>query len=267
MISHESIYRFVYAELARTKDYSWRRCLPRAKAKRGFRGRKGGSPATHIVHRVPLSQRPPAATDRAIFGHWEGDLMHFGNHGPALLALCERHSRLVLLARLPGKHADVTADTIARLLAPLPPEWRQTITFDNGTEFARHYRLYPLSIQTFFCDTRSPGRRAVWRTPSAAYGAGSPARPGWLASPKRPLRRPSNCTTIPPASASATVRPPRPLTTRCCTWNVNSPSRFRGNDEEGGGCGNDGGWNAAHHLVIPSKGGMQETGDPYDRAL
>ena len=159
VISHESIYRFVYAELARTKDYSWRHCLPRAKAKRGFRGRKGGSPATHIAHRVPLSQRPPAATDRATFGHWEGDLMHFGNHGPALLALCERHSRLVLLARLPGKHADVTVDTIARLLALLPPEWRQTITFDNGTEFARHYRLYPLSIQTFFCDTRSPWQK------------------------------------------------------------------------------------------------------------
>ena len=67
--------------------------------------------------------------------------------GPALLALAERHSRLVLLARLPVKGADVTADTIARLLAPLPPEWRQTITFDNGTEFARHYRLHAVGIQ------------------------------------------------------------------------------------------------------------------------
>ena len=66
------------------------------------------------------------------------------------LAIAERHSRLVLLARLPGKHADVTADTIARLLAPLP---------DNGTEFARHYRLHALGIQTFFCDTRSPWQK------------------------------------------------------------------------------------------------------------
>ena len=159
IISHESIYRFIYAQMARKKDYSWRHYLPRAKAKRGFRGRRGGSPVTHIAHRVPLSQRPHAAADRATFGHWEGDLMHFGNHGPALLALAERHSRLVLLARLPGKGADVTADTIARLLAPLPPAWRQTITFDNGTEFARHYRLHALGIQTFFCDTRSPWQK------------------------------------------------------------------------------------------------------------
>ena len=159
IISHESIYRFIYVQMARKKDYAWRHYLPRAKAKRGFRGRRGGSPATHITFRVPLSQRPHAAADRATFGHWEGDLMHFGNHGPALLALAERHSRLVLLARLPGKGADVTADTIARLLAPLPPAWRQTITFDNGTEFARHYRLHALGIQTFFCDTRSPWQK------------------------------------------------------------------------------------------------------------
>ena len=79
IISHESIYRFIYAQMARKKDYSWRHYLPRAKAKRGFRGRRGGSPATHIAHRVPLSQRPHAAADRATFGHWEGDLMHFGN--------------------------------------------------------------------------------------------------------------------------------------------------------------------------------------------
>ena len=136
IISPESIYRFIYAQMARKKDYAWRRYLPWAKAKRGFRGRRGGSPAIHIPHRVPLSQRSHAAADRATFGHWEGDLMLFGNHGPALLALVERHPRLVLLARLPGKGADVTADTIAR-----------------------HYRLHALGIQTFFCDTRSPWQK------------------------------------------------------------------------------------------------------------
>ena len=72
IISPESIYRFIYARMARKKDYAWRRYLPRAKAKRGFRGRRGGSPAIHIAHRVPLSQRSHAAADRATFGHWEG---------------------------------------------------------------------------------------------------------------------------------------------------------------------------------------------------
>ena len=159
IISPESIYRFIYAQMAREEGLRLA-ALPapgQGQARLSRPARR--QPATHIAHRVPLSQRPHAAADRATFGHWEGDLMHFGNHGPALLALAERHSRLVLLARLPGKHADVTADTIARLLAPLPPAWRQTITFDNGTEFARHYRLHALGIQTFFCDTRSPWQK------------------------------------------------------------------------------------------------------------
>ena len=159
VISHESLYRFVYAQLARTKNYAWRRCLPRGKSKRGWRGRKGGSPATFITHRIPLAQRPLAAADRSTFGHWEADLMAFGRRGPVVLALHERHSRLLLAVRQSGKAADTTVATLRRLLAPLPPEWRQTVTFDNGTEFARHHRLHPLGIQTYFCDTHSPWQK------------------------------------------------------------------------------------------------------------
>ena len=58
VISHESIYRFIYGQLARTKDYSWRHYLPRAKSKRGWRGRKGGSPASFMAHRRPVAERP-----------------------------------------------------------------------------------------------------------------------------------------------------------------------------------------------------------------
>ena len=229
IISHESIYRFIYAQMARKKDYSWRRYLPRAKAKRGFRGRRGGSPATHITLRVPLSQRPHAAADRTTFGHWEGDLMHFGNHGPALLALAERHSRLVLLARLPGKGADVTADTIARLLAPLPPAWRQTITFDNGTEFARHYRLHALGIQTFFCDTRSPWQKGGVENAIGRLRRPLPRKTRLADLSEKAFTQIIQLYNNPPASASATARLPRPLTTRCCTWNVNSPEPWHGN--------------------------------------
>ena len=84
-ISHESIYRFIYAQIRRTNDGSWRHYLPRAKAKRGWRGRKGGSPASFIQGRVSIAERPEAANDRAFPGHWEADLMLFKTYGQAIL--------------------------------------------------------------------------------------------------------------------------------------------------------------------------------------
>ena len=85
--------------------------------------------------------------------------MLFHTYGQAVLTLHERHSRLIIARRLPGKAADPIASAIAEVLAPLPPQLRRTITFDNGTEFARHHRLHDLGIQTFFCDTRSPWQK------------------------------------------------------------------------------------------------------------
>ncbi len=159
VISHETIYRFIYAQLARTKDYSWRHYLPRAKSKRGWRGRKGGSPASFIAQRRPLAERPQEAADRQTPGHWEADLMLFRTYGQAVLTLHERHSRLIIALRPPGKAADPIASAIAEVLAHFPPQLRRTITFDNGTEFARHHRLHTLGIQTFFCDTHSPWQK------------------------------------------------------------------------------------------------------------
>ena len=95
VISHESIYRFIYSQIRRTKNYGWRHYLPRAKSKRGRRGRKGGSPASLIAQRRPISQRPQEAGSRRTPGHWEADLMLFGKGGPALLVMQERHSRLL----------------------------------------------------------------------------------------------------------------------------------------------------------------------------
>src|SRR5947209_1660973 len=158
-ISPESIYRFIHAQIARTKDYSWRHYLPRGKSKRGWRGRKGGSSALHIEARVPIAQRPEQVQDRSIAGHWEADLMMFSRYGQAILALHERSSRLLIATRLPGKAARPVASIIARILQPLPPALRQTITFDNGTEFARHYDLHPLNIGTYFCDPYSPWQK------------------------------------------------------------------------------------------------------------
>ena len=159
VISYETIYRFIYAQMARKKDYSWRHLLPRAKSRRGWRGRRRGHPASFTAHRRPILERPVEANDRRTPGHWEADLMLFSKYGQAVLALHERHSRLLIAVRPPGKFAAPIAKIMKEILAPLPRQWRQTVTFDNGSEFARHYDLHALDIETFFCDTYSPWQK------------------------------------------------------------------------------------------------------------
>ena len=159
IISHESIYRFIYGQLARTHDYTWRHYLPKGKSKRGWRGRKGGSPASFIHMRRSLAERPKDVADRQSPGHWEADLMLFRTYGHAVLTLHERHSRILIAVRPPGKASGPIAEAMVHMLASLPSQWRQTITFDNGTEFARHYELHSLGMETFFCDTRSPWQK------------------------------------------------------------------------------------------------------------
>jgi IS30 family transposase len=160
VISHESIYRFVYAQIRRTNDGAWRHYLPRAKARRGWRRKPGGSPASFIAQRRPIGERPEEAGDRQSPGHWEADFMLFATYGQSLLVAHERSSRLTLIARTPNRKAAVTAQALARLLKALPQPLRTTITFDNGTEFAQHHRLHkPLGVDTFFCDAHSPWQK------------------------------------------------------------------------------------------------------------
>ena len=119
VISHESIYRFIYGQLARTKDYGWRHYLPRAKSKRGWRGRKGGSPASFMALRRPIAERPESVADRRTPGHWEADLMLFRIYGHAVLAMHERHSRMLIALRPPGSAP--IADAMSQALGQLPP--------------------------------------------------------------------------------------------------------------------------------------------------
>ena len=158
VISYETIYRFIDAQIRRTKDYRWRQYLPQGRTRRGRR-RAGRHPAGAFQGRRPLTDRPAAAADRQTPGHWEADLMLFRTYGQAVLTLHERHSRLLLATRLPSKAAAPIAQDLTHLLAPLAPAWRQTVTFDNGTEFARHHELHAMGIATFFCDTHAPWQK------------------------------------------------------------------------------------------------------------
>ncbi len=156
IISHESIYRFIYHRAAQ-KD-CWHRLLPRRKRTRGHR--PGRSPASLIKQRRSIIERPAEVEGRGTPGHWEADFMLFARCGQGLLVLHERQTRFSIVQHPVDRKAVLTARTIARQLGKLPHAIRKTISFDNGNEFAEHHRLHQtLSVQTFFCDPHSPWQK------------------------------------------------------------------------------------------------------------
>jgi IS30 family transposase len=157
IISHESIYRFIYHRTAQ-KDY-WYRLLPRHKKIRGRR-RLGGSSSSLIRQRRSITERPTEAEGREAPGHWEADFMMFSQCGQGVLVLHERQTRFSMVHRPVDRKAIPTARAIARQLGKLPQALRKTISFDNGNEFAEHHRLHNiLGVQTFFCDPHSPWQK------------------------------------------------------------------------------------------------------------
>ena len=155
IISHESIYRFIYHRTAQ-KDY-WYHLLPRHKKIRGRRGRSRTNP---IKQRRSIAERPAEVEGRGTPGHWEADFMLFAKSGQGLLVLHERQSRFNIVHRPIDRKAVLTAQTITRQLGKLPQAIRKTISFDNGNEFAEHHRLHQtLGLQTFFCDPHSPWQK------------------------------------------------------------------------------------------------------------
>jgi len=154
VISHESIYRFIAAQIRRTNDGAWRHYLPKAKNRRGRRSRRGRP--CPVPDRTPLQNRPPEVLLRDRPGHWEADLMGFGKGKQVMLIVQERSSRLMMATLQPDKTADKTAKSLCSLFDGLPEKLRLTLTLDNGAEFARHKRL---PLKTFFCDPHSPWQK------------------------------------------------------------------------------------------------------------
>jgi len=205
IISHETIYRFIHAQIRRTNDGSWRHYLPRAKARRGRRRRKGGSSAKTFKHRVSIEKRPASIASRRSPGHWEADLMAFSKYGQNILVAHERKSRLLLIARQPAKTAATVVQRLSRWLGALPRQLRRSVTFDNGTEFALHYTLnHKLGTKTFFCDPHSP-----WQKGGIENAIGRM---------RRPLPRKTDLATQPPRKLQAAVTAYNNTPRKCLGW-------------------------------------------------
>ena len=160
-VSHESIYRTLFIQsrgaLRRelTAHLRTGRVIRRPQGTRLPDGR-GGRPGI-----LNISERPAEANDRAVPGHWEGDLV-FGKHMSPVATLVERSTRFVMLVELPGgQHkADVVADALAAKITTLPATLTRTLTWDQGHEMAQHVRFTePTGVEVYFCDPKSPWQR------------------------------------------------------------------------------------------------------------
>ena len=149
-ISHETIYSWIYARKQRTLKL-WK-FLPRHKKKRGLpKGRRARKP--RILNRTSIHDRPAVIDANMEFGHWECDTMAFVKNTQHIAVLRERKTMFTVITQLASKRADETADSIIRSIIPLPQHGRRTMTFDNGTEFAKHETINnALGTRSFFCD-------------------------------------------------------------------------------------------------------------------
>jgi IS30 family transposase len=157
-VSHETIYLSLFVQARGVLKRALVQHLRRARPLR--RPRQRPAPThTRIADLVSIRDRPAEAADRAVPGHWEGDLLR-GARYSHIATLVERHSRFVMLVRTPQVDAPHVARALARQIRQLPPQLRRSLTWDRGTEMAAH-RQFTLAtnVQVYFCDPQSPWQR------------------------------------------------------------------------------------------------------------
>ena len=174
-ISHEAIYQALYVQGRGALRRELTACLRTGRALRMPRARirKGRS---FIPSEIMISQRPAEVADRAVPGHWEGDLI-LGLGSSAIGTLVERTTRFTILLHLPrlaegvhmkkgsalaGHGAEAVRDAITRAIFTLPEQLRRSLTWDQGAELAQHARLkIDAGVQVYFCDPHSPWQRGT----------------------------------------------------------------------------------------------------------
>ncbi|MGH8101017.1 MAG: IS30 family transposase, partial [Chthoniobacterales bacterium] len=159
-ISHETIYRtlFVQARGALKKEL-----LAHLRSQRIYRHRKGAKVKRHaaIIDVVSIRERPAEVEDRAVPGHWEGDLL-IGGGGSQIATLVERQSRFTMILKVEARDTTTVVSALSKHIRKLPATLRRSLTWDRGGELARH-RDFTLAtdVNVYFCDPQSPWQRGT----------------------------------------------------------------------------------------------------------
>jgi IS30 family transposase len=177
-VSHEAIYQSLYVQGRGALRRELTACLRTGRALRVPRARVRGRGKSFVTDEILISQRPAEAADRAVPGHWEGDLI-LGLGSSAIGTLVERSSRFTMLLHLPpmdgrdgpkikngpaltGHGAEAVRDAIADAITTLPEQLRRSLTWDQGAEMAQHAQLQiDTGLQVYFCDSQSPWQRGT----------------------------------------------------------------------------------------------------------
>jgi len=159
-VSHETIYRSLFIQ---ARGVLKRELLQYLRSKRVMRyprkTSKKGQGLGQITGAISIRERPASVEDRAVPGHWEGDLI-CGSHNSFIATLVERHTRYVMLAKVSGKETEAVINALIKQARKLPNELYKSLTWDRGKEMADHQRFtLDTNIQVYFCDPKSPWQR------------------------------------------------------------------------------------------------------------
>lgn len=159
-VSHETIYRSLFIQ---ARGVLKKELLEHLRAKRTVRRSRHASMKRsglgQIKNAVSIRERPPSVEDRAVPGHWEGDLIA-GSKNSYIATLVERHSRYVMLIKVANKDTESVVSALIKQSRRLPSELYRSLTWDRGKELADHQRLaLAAEVDVYFCDPRSPWQR------------------------------------------------------------------------------------------------------------
>jgi IS30 family transposase len=161
-VSHETIYRSLFIQ---ARGVLKKELLDQLRSKRRMRrsrhARASGQSRGQIVDAVSIRERPAEVEDRAVPGHWEGDLLA-GAKNTYIATLVERHSRFAMLIKVPSKNTEVVVAALSQHVRKLPATLKRSLTWDRGLEMAKHKDFtVATDVQVYFCDPQSPWQRGT----------------------------------------------------------------------------------------------------------